>query len=79
LNKLNLIHVTGTKGKGSTCALVQSGLFTSPHLVAMRERIRINGDPISEDLFAKYTEEVWNRLEATKDQAVLDLNDPKKV
>lgn len=45
----------------------------------MRERIRINGDPISEDLFAKYTEDVWNRLEATKDQAVLDLNDPKKV
>lgn len=45
----------------------------------MRERIRINGDPISEDLFAKYTEDVWNRLEATKDQAVLDIKDPKKV
>jgi len=93
---MNIIHVTGTKGKGSTCALTQSvlhnwtspdgkplktGLFTSPHLVAMRERIRIDGAPISEDLFAKYTEDVWNRLEATKDQAAYLQNsqDPKKV
>ena len=47
----------------------------------MRERIRIDGAPISEDLFAKYTEDVWNRLEATKDQAAYLQNsqDPKKV
>lgn len=52
LPKLHAIHVAGTKGKGSTCAIVESilrqcgyrtGLFTSPHLIDVRERIRING------------------------------------
>lgn len=84
-DKLNLIHVTGTKGKGSTSALTQSvlhnydssiktGLFTSPHLVAVRERIRINGVPISEELFAKYSQDVWERLEATKEEAIKAMN-----
>jgi folylpolyglutamate synthase len=40
------------------------GLFTSPHLIAVRERIRINSVPISRDLFAKYFFEVWDKLEA---------------
>lgn len=40
------------------------GLFTSPHLVAVRERIRINSVPISKESFAKYFFEVWDRLEA---------------
>jgi folylpolyglutamate synthase len=40
------------------------GLFTSPHLIAVRERIRINSVPISEALFAKYFFEVWDRLES---------------
>jgi folylpolyglutamate synthase len=52
LPNLHAIHVAGTKGKGSTCAMVESilrscgyrtGLFTSPHLMDVRERIRING------------------------------------
>jgi folylpolyglutamate synthase len=52
LSKLSVIHVAGTKGKGSTCAMVESilrhcgyktGLYTSPHLIDVRERIRING------------------------------------
>ncbi|CAG7848502.1 Folylpolyglutamate synthase; AltName: Full=Folylpoly-gamma-glutamate synthetase; Short=FPGS; AltName: Full=Tetrahydrofolylpolyglutamate synthase; Short=Tetrahydrofolate synthase [Serendipita indica DSM 11827] len=75
LNRLNVIHVTGTKGKGSTCAFVDSllrssdperkiGLFTSPHLVSVRERIRINGIPISEEDFVRFFYEVWDRLEA---------------
>ncbi|KAI2641079.1 tetrahydrofolylpolyglutamate synthase [Xylaria nigripes] len=77
LDRLNVLHVAGTKGKGSTCAFAASilaryqcahglphniGLFTSPHLIAVRERIRINGVPLSEDLFAQYFFEVWDRL-----------------
>lgn len=73
LNALNVIHITGTKGKGSTSAFVDSilrhakpgwkiGLYTSPHLVAVRERIRINGVPISETEFTKYFFEVWDKL-----------------
>lgn len=69
------MHITGTKGKGSTSAFTERilrahmpgkkiGLYTSPHLCAVRERIRINGEPISETEFAKYFFEVWDRLEA---------------
>jgi dihydrofolate synthase/folylpolyglutamate synthase len=56
-----VIHVAGTNGKGSVCAMVDSicraqgyrtGLFTSPHLVTFRERIRVNGEMISEEAVA---------------------------
>src|SRR2546427_591572 len=52
-----VIHIAGTNGKGSVCAMIDSicrahgyrtGLFTSPHLVTFRERIRVNGEMISE-------------------------------
>ncbi|KAI8903948.1 Mur ligase, partial [Powellomyces hirtus] len=85
LDRLNAIHVAGTKGKGSTSAICESilrrlkvagsegeqralttGLFTSPHLIEVRERIRINGQPIAKHLFAKYFFEVWDALERTK-------------
>src|SRR5581483_7876122 len=55
--KLRFIHVAGTNGKGSTCAMLESiyrkaglrvGLFTSPHLVSFGERIQVNRQPISE-------------------------------
>src|SRR5437660_12555758 len=57
-DKLRFIHVAGTNGKGSTCAMLESiyraaglkvGLFTSPHLVSFGERMQINRLPISED------------------------------
>ena len=79
-----MIHVTGTKGKGSTCAFVSSilqhlypqkkiGLFTSPHLKAVNERIQINSTPIEEDLFARYFWQVWDRLEASAKHRNLDI------
>ena len=56
------IHVAGTNGKGSVCACLDSigraaglrtGLFTSPHLISFRERIKLNGQMISETAVAK--------------------------
>src|SRR5437588_10367273 len=55
--KPRVIHVAGTNGKGSVCAMIDSicraqkyrtGLFVSPHLVTFRERIRVNGEVIFE-------------------------------
>ncbi len=57
-----VLHVAGTKGKGSTCAFAASllsaaglkvGLYTSPHLASLRERFRVGGCPISEEKFAE--------------------------
>ncbi|XP_051532823.1 folylpolyglutamate synthase, mitochondrial [Myxocyprinus asiaticus] len=76
LDRLNIIHVTGTKGKGSACAFTEkilrnygfrTGFYSSPHLVQVRERIRINGQPIGKELFTKYFWQVYGRLEETKD------------
>lgn len=100
-DKINIIHVAGSKGKGSVSAICESimrqcqyksavhtttnnnnnsnftstnpastsrsfktGLYTSPHLLEVRERIRINGRPLAKDLFARYFFEVWDKLEA---------------
>jgi dihydrofolate synthase/folylpolyglutamate synthase len=60
-DRLRFVHVAGTNGKGSTCAMIESalraagqhtGLFTSPHLAEPTERIRIDGNPISAERFA---------------------------
>jgi dihydrofolate synthase / folylpolyglutamate synthase len=57
-----IIHVAGTNGKGSVCAMIdaicraqgyRTGLFTSPHLITYRERIRVNGDMISPEAVAE--------------------------
>lgn len=73
LSDLSIIHVAGTKGKGSTCAFAESilrtcrhrtGLFTSPHLVDVRERFRLDGELVSEDLFSQHFWWCWDRLKA---------------
>ena len=66
--KIRTVHVTGTNGKGSVCALFDSvfraagyktGLFISPHLVSLTERIKINGAELGEPEFAALLEEVF--------------------
>lgn len=63
----NVIHVAGTNGKGSVCSYVQSvlmqagytvGMFTSPHLVTINERIRINNECVSDEIFTCAFEKV---------------------
>src|SRR4029078_8128452 len=58
------VQIAGTNGKGSTAAFLESicrasgirtGLFTSPHLISITERIKINGEQISEEEFARMT------------------------
>jgi dihydrofolate synthase/folylpolyglutamate synthase len=60
-HRTKVIHVAGTNGKGSTCAMIDSvaraggvrtALFTSPHLIDYRERIRVSGADIPEDVCA---------------------------
>src|SRR5881394_643260 len=66
-HQLQFIHVAGTNGKGSTCAMLESiyraaglrvGLFTSPHLVSFRERIQVNRQLISEADVVRLAEEL---------------------
>lgn len=68
--KIPCVHIAGTNGKGSTAAMLESilratgfraGLYTSPHLERINERIRINGEDISDDKFAA----AWTRVHET--------------
>ena len=69
-DKLKFIHVAGTNGKGSTCAILNSilkeagykvGLYTSPHIYEYTERIKINDIEISQADFSELFEEVQNK------------------
>ena len=75
LTSLNVIHVSGTKGKGSVCAFSESilrhagyktGFFSSPHLIDVIERIRINGVPVSQETFASFFMETYDLLNSQK-------------
>ena len=76
------VHVTGTKGKGSTSAMIASilksagykvGLYTSPHLLSFTERIQVDGKPIVEEDWAKLVEILKPHVEA--ENALGDLGE----
>ena len=74
-----IIHIAGTKGKGSTTAILESvlvengykvGLYTSPHLISVRERIRINKQMVSQETFAGLISQIAGGANSLKqDQA----------
>ncbi|KAK4038372.1 folylpolyglutamate synthase [Parachaetomium inaequale] len=83
---LRCVHVAGTKGKGSVSTLIASilsqyhphqgggrvGLYTSPHVLSVRERIVLDGRPIAPEKFGRYVAEVWARLtQAARDEAAV--------
>ena len=79
--RLRFIHVAGTNGKGSTCAMIESGLrasglrtglFTSPHLAEPTERIRIDGEPVSAAKFARAFDRVHECVEKLSAEGTLD-------
>ena len=74
---LKVVHVAGTNGKGSVCAYIsaclgsqgiRTGLFTSPHLTDIRERIRISGEIISKEDFARLFNVVFEETEKVKEE-----------
>ncbi len=71
--RLKTVHIAGTKGKGSTAAMIAAalrasghrvGLYTSPHLHTIRERINIDGQPISQTEFAAHVERLKPHFDA---------------
>lgn len=67
-----IIHVAGTNGKGSVCSMLshilsahgyRTGLFTSPHLMKINERLKINQDDISDDMFCQVFHEIYEKIQ----------------
>lgn len=74
-DKVKVIHVAGTSGKGSTCTLISTilqsqgatvGLNLSPHIIDIRERIQINGSLVSQDEFVQYLNSIVAVIEETR-------------
>lgn len=72
--EVTVVHVAGTNGKGSTCSIIESlaraggyrtGLFTSPHLVSFSERIRVNGEQISDKDLLRLLKDIRQLAEAS--------------
>lgn len=77
--KLKVIHVAGTNGKGSVCVYLDAmlraqgktvGLFTSPHLVEVNERLVINGIPVSDEQFLEVFELVLEKVGEMEQQGL---------
>lgn len=71
-NDLKIIHVAGTNGKGSVCSILanilskagyKTGLYTSPHLFEYTERMKINNEDITQELFAQYVLDICELAE----------------
>ena len=82
-DRLRFVHVAGTNGKGSTCAMMESalraagrrtGLFTSPHLAEPTERIRIDGEPIPAVRFAAAFDRVHAAVEQLLANGAIDAH-----
>ncbi|HML47494.1 MAG TPA: Mur ligase family protein, partial [Clostridia bacterium] len=78
-NKVPMIHVAGTNGKGSVCAYLQSmlraagyrvGLFTSPFLERYNERMRIDGVPIPDEALVRHAERVAQAVWELREEGV---------
>ena len=75
--KLKFVHVAGTNGKGSTCAMVSSvlrqaglrtGLYISPYILRFNERIQVNGRPVPDGELVRLVEEVRPLAESMEDR-----------
>src|SRR5688572_33167952 len=80
-NNYKKVQVAGTNGKGSVCAFLDSicreagirtGVFTSPHLISIRERVRIDGVDISESEFARLATRVRNVSQSLVEQSEIE-------
>ena len=78
-DRLAMVHVAGTNGKGSTCAMIEralreagykTGLYTSPYIERYNERIRINGNPIEGEKLAQLVERVWPVIESCREEGL---------
>ncbi len=82
-DRCRFVHIAGTNGKGSTAAMVESGLraaglrtglFTSPHLSQPTERIRLGGAPVPADAFAAAFDRVHRAVEELLRAGAIDLH-----
>ncbi|KAL8119691.1 hypothetical protein AgCh_016977 [Apium graveolens] len=82
ISKMKVIHVAGTKGKGSTCTFTEAilrscgfhtGLFTSPHLIDVRERFRLDGVDICKEKFLAYFWWCFDRLKERTDDDITPM------
>ena len=79
-DKLKFIHVAGTNGKGSTCAMLsailkaegyRTGLFISPYITDFRERIQIDNEPVSEEVLTAAVEKTLPLLDNLRDEGII--------
>lgn len=79
-DKLRYIHVAGTNGKGSTCAMLsailkaegyKTGLFISPYITDFRERIQINNEPVSEETLTAAVEKTLPIVNQLRDEGII--------